>query len=117
LTKHTLRQHAVDAGGVAFIAIENCAVCKARHLCARGINTQIPKLAHHEACPKILKTRGTSEMTAHFNEEAARNLAANRAAIANKTVDKSQKDVSSTYQGFFAEGTNHRSTNRVATAA
>jgi hypothetical protein len=93
LTKHALRQHPIDAGGVAFIAIENCAICKAKHLCARGINTRIPKRAHHKACPKNLKTRGTSEMTVFVNKEAARNLAANRAPIRNKTVDKSQKDV------------------------
>jgi hypothetical protein len=37
--KHKLRQHAIDAGGVAFIAIENCAICKAKHLNARGIKT------------------------------------------------------------------------------
>ena len=36
-------------------------------------------------------------MTVFVNKEAARNLAANRAAIANKT------DVSCTYQGFFGE--------------
>jgi hypothetical protein len=26
LTKHALRQHPIDAGGVAFVAVENCAV-------------------------------------------------------------------------------------------
>jgi hypothetical protein len=89
------------------IAIENCAICKAKHLCARGINTRILKRAHYKACPKNLKTRGTSEMTVFVNKEAARNLAANRAPIRNKTVDKSQKDVS--HQGFFAgRATNHR---------
>jgi hypothetical protein len=40
--KYRLRQHAIDAGGVAFIAIENCAICKAKHLNARRIKTQIP---------------------------------------------------------------------------
>jgi hypothetical protein len=56
-----------------------------------------------------LKTRGTSE-TAFVNKKAAQNLAANRAPITNKTVNKSQKDVSSTFQqGFFVE----RTTNRV----
>jgi predicted aconitase len=55
LTKHALRQHPIDAGGVAFIAIENCAICRAKHLCARGINTGIPKRAHHKACPKNYK--------------------------------------------------------------
>lgn len=60
--------------------------------------------AHHKACSKNLKTRGTSgaAITAVFvNKEAARNLAANRAAIANKTVEKTQKDVR-----FFEERTN-----------
>ena len=42
-------------------------------------------------------------MTVFVNKEAARNLYSNRAAIENITVaGKSQKDVSSTYQGFFA---------------
>ena len=94
--KHKLRQHAIDAGGVAFIAIENCAICKAKHLNARGIKTRIPKRSHHKAGSKNLKTRGTSEMTVFVNKEAARNLAANRAAISNKAVNKSQKDISST---------------------
>jgi hypothetical protein len=115
LVKHKLsRQQAIDAGGVAFIAIEHCAICKAKHLNARGIKTRIPKRSHHKACSKNLKTRGTSEMTVFVNKEAARNVAANRAAIANKTVHKSQKDVSSTYQGFFAERTNHRRTKTTA---
>jgi hypothetical protein len=114
LTKHALRQHPIDAGGVAFVAIENCAICKAKHLCARGINTRIRKRAHHKACPKNLKIRGTSEITGFVNKEAARNLAANRAPIRNKTVDK----ISSPHQGFFfAHCTNHRCTNRVATTA
>ena len=59
----------------------------------RGFKTRIPKRAHHKACSKNLKTRGASERTVFANREAARNLAANRAAIANRT---------STYQGFFA---------------
>jgi hypothetical protein len=114
LTTHAVRQHPVDAGGVAFIGIENCAICKAKHLCARGINPRIPKWAHHKkAGPKNLKTRGTSEMTAFVNKEAARNLAAKRAPIRNKIVDT----ISSPYQGFFAQGTNDRCRNRVATAA
>jgi hypothetical protein len=50
-------------------------------------------------------------MTVFVNKEAARNLAANRAPIRNKTVDK----ISSPYQGFFAQRTNDRCTNRVAT--
>jgi hypothetical protein len=79
--KHKLRQHAIDAGGVAFIAIENCAICKAKHLNARGIKTRIPNRSHHKACLKNLKTRGTSEMTVFVNKEAAQNLAANRAAM------------------------------------
>jgi hypothetical protein len=95
---------------------QNCAICKAKHLCAIGVNTRIQKRAHHKACPTNL-TGGTSEMTAHVHKEAARNLAANRAAIGNKTVDKSQKEISSACQGFFAQRTNHRCTNRVATAA
>jgi hypothetical protein len=86
---------------VAFIAIENCAIGKAKHLNARGIKTRIPKRSHHKACSKIFETRGTSEMTVFVNKEAAQNLAANRAAItANKTVNKAKKDVLSTYQGF-----------------
>jgi hypothetical protein len=28
--KHKLRHHAIDAGGVAFIAIENCGICKVK---------------------------------------------------------------------------------------
>ena len=123
LTKHKLRQHAINAGGVAFISIENCAVCKAANLNAKGIKTRIPKRAHHKACPKNLKTRGTSEMTVFVNKEAARNLAANRAAIPNTTVAKSQKEFSSS--GFFAERTNQvtktvrpstSSTSTIATA-
>jgi hypothetical protein len=51
LTKHALRQHPVDAGRVALVAIENCVICKAKHLRARGINARIPKRAHHKACP------------------------------------------------------------------
>jgi hypothetical protein len=50
--------------------------------------------AHHRACSKNLKTRGTSgaAITAVFvNKEAARNLAANRAAIANKRSRKRKK--------------------------
>jgi hypothetical protein len=50
--------------------------------------------AHHKACSKNLKTRGTSgaAITAVFvNKEAARNLAANRAAIANKRSRKRKK--------------------------
>ena len=103
IKKHkVVRQCAIDAGGVAFVAIEHCAICKAKHLNASGIKTRIPRRAHHKACVKNLKTRGTSEMTVFVNKEAARNLASNRAAIENKTVGKSQKDVSSAYQGFFA---------------
>jgi hypothetical protein len=123
LAKHKLsRQQAIDAGGVAFIAIEHCAICKAKDLNARGIKTRIPKRSHHKACSKNLKTRGTSEMTVFVNKEAARNLAANRAPITNKTVDKSQKDVSSTYQGFFAVRTKrvmvqHLAATATATAA
>jgi hypothetical protein len=45
-------------------------------------------------------------MTVFVNNEAAQNLAANRAPITNNTGDKLQHDVSSTYQGFFAERTN-----------
>jgi hypothetical protein len=112
--KYKLRQHAIDAGGVVFIAIENCTICKVKHLNARGIKTRIPKRSHHKACSKNLKTRGTSEMTVFVNKEAARNLASNRAAIANKTINKLQKDVLSTYQGFFAESTNHPRTKRAA---
>jgi hypothetical protein len=102
LTKHSRSQYAINAGGVAFISIENCVICKAKHL-----NQRIPKRAHHKACPKNLKTRGASERTVFVNQVAARNLAANRAAIANRT--------STTYQGFFAVGTNHRPINRVTT--
>ena len=108
LTKHSRTQYSIDAGGVAFIAIENCAICKAKHLNSRGIITRIPKRAHHRACSKNLTTRGASERTVFVNQEAARNLAANRAAIANRT---------STYQGFFALGANHRPTNGVTTTA
>jgi hypothetical protein len=68
LAKHKLRQHAIDAGGVAFIAIEHCAICKAKDLNARGIKTQIPKRSHHKACSRDLKTRGTSEMTVFVNK-------------------------------------------------
>ena len=123
LAKHKLsRQQAIDAGGVAFIAIEHCTICKAKDLNARGIKTRIPKRSHNKACSKNLKTRGTSEMTVFVNKEAARNLAANRAPITNKTFDKSQKDVSSTYQGFFAERTKrvmvrHSAATATATAA
>jgi hypothetical protein len=95
-----------DAGGVAFISIETCAVCKAKHLISRGITTRIPKQAHHKACSKNLKTRGASERSVFVNQKPARKLAANRAAIANKTT---------TYQGFSAARTNHRPTNRVTT--
>jgi hypothetical protein len=73
---------------------------------ARGIKTRIPRRAHNKAYSRNFNTRGTSEMTVFVNMEAAQNLAANRAPITNKTVDKSQKDVSSTYQAFFAERTN-----------
>jgi hypothetical protein len=105
-SKHSRTQYAIDAGGVAFIQIENCAICKARHLTARGIPTRVPKRRHHKACPLNTKTRGASERTVFVNNEAARNLAANRAAIANKTSG-------SAYQGFFAVGTNHRRTTTV----
>jgi hypothetical protein len=37
LAKHKLSQHAIDAGGVAFIAIQHCTICKAKDLNARGI--------------------------------------------------------------------------------
>jgi hypothetical protein len=40
LAKNNLRQHAVDAGGVAFIAIEHCAICKAKDLNTRGIKKE-----------------------------------------------------------------------------
>ena len=52
LAKHKLsRQQAIDAGGVAFIAIEqHCTICKAKNLNARGIKTRIPKRSHHKAC-------------------------------------------------------------------
>jgi hypothetical protein len=53
-------------------------------------------------------------MTVFVNKQAARNVAANRAAIANKTVNKSQKDISSTYPGFFPECTNHQRTKTTA---
>jgi hypothetical protein len=43
LTKHKLRQYAIDARGVAFIPIKNCAICKVKHLNARGIKTRIFK--------------------------------------------------------------------------
>ena len=109
-SKHTLRQYAIDAGGEAFVAIEHCAICKAKHLNERGIKTRIPRRAHNKKCSRNLKTRGTSEMTVFVNKEAARNLATNRAAIANRSVEKSQKDVPSTlhqgYHGFFAKSTN-----------
>jgi hypothetical protein len=106
LTKHSRKQYAINDGGVAFNSIEHCVVCKAQHLSVGVPTTRIPKRAHHKRCSKNLKHRGTSEMTVFVNQEAARNLAANRAAILNKT---------STYQGFFAVGTNHRPTNRVTT--
>jgi hypothetical protein len=83
--KHKLRKYAIDAGGV-FNPIENCIVCKAKHLNARGIKTRIPRRAHHKACGRTLKTRGASVFV---NKMAVRNLAANRAASANTTVKKS----------------------------
>jgi hypothetical protein len=107
-TKYSRTQYAIDAGGAAFISIENCDICKAKHLISIGIPTRIPKRANHKACSKNSKTRGASERTVFVNQEAARNLAANRAPIANRT--------SSTYQGYFAVGTNHRPTNRITTA-
>jgi hypothetical protein len=105
--KHRLTQHAIVAGGKAFIAIENCPICRAKHLNLMGNPIRVPRRSHHVKCPKNLKTRGASEMTVFVNKEAARNLAANRAAIVNAT---------STYQGFFAAGTtNHRRTVRPST--
>jgi hypothetical protein len=87
---------------VAFIAIEHCAIYKAKDLKARGIKTQISKRSHHKACSRNFKNRGTSDMTVFVNkDDAAQNLAADRAPITNKAVDKSQQDVSSTYQGLF----------------
>ena len=114
LAKHKFRQHAINVGGVAFISIENCAVCKAGNLNARGIKTRIPKRAHHKACPKNLKTRGASERTVFVNKEAARNLAANRAAIPKTVAKKSQKEFSSSgYQAFFADHTKNQFTSSV----
>jgi hypothetical protein len=85
--------------GVAFNSIEHCGVCKAKHLQASGIKTRVPNRAHHPACSKNRKTRGHSEETARAGKEATRNLAANRAAIANKIAEtKSQKD-----SRFFGE--------------
>ena len=110
LTKHKLTQFPIDAGGVAFVPIENCAICKAKHLNARGIKTRIPRRAHHKACSKNLKTRGASEMTVFVNKEAARNLAANRAAIVHKAAEISQ---SQKYHGFFAQPTNQVATTMV----
>jgi hypothetical protein len=100
LTKHKLqRQQAINAGGVAFNPIENCVICKAKHLEAQGVKIRIPKRAHHKACTRNSQTRGTSEMTVFVNKEAARNLAANRARITNTTIQNSQNG--STYRGFF----------------
>jgi hypothetical protein len=103
LTKRPLgrTQYAIDTGGVAFIPTENCLICKAQDLNSRGITTRTPRRAHHELRFKNLKTRAAYVRTIIANQEAARNLAANSAAIANKT---------STYQGFFAVGANHRVT-------
>jgi hypothetical protein len=103
LTKHRLnKQHPIDAGGVAFISSQHCSVCKANDLNLRGIKTRIPKRSHHKACPRNRKTRGTSERTVYVNREAARNLAANRAAITNKTAGKLPNEKASSYHGFFA---------------
>jgi hypothetical protein len=44
-----VRQHAIDVEGVAFIAIENCAICKMKHLNARGIKRRVPKRSHRKA--------------------------------------------------------------------
>jgi hypothetical protein len=79
--KHKLRNYAIDAGGV-FNPIENCMVCKAKHLNVRGIKTKIPRRAHHKACGRNLKTRGASVFVNKRRE------AASRAAIANTTVKK-----------------------------
>jgi hypothetical protein len=68
---------------------------------------EFSKRTHHKVCPKNSKIRGASERTVFVNKEADQNLAANRAGIANKTIEKSQKNVSWTYQGlFFAQRTN-----------
>jgi hypothetical protein len=73
LTKHSRTQYSIDAGGVAFISIVNCDICKAKHLNSRGTTTRIPHRAHHKACSINLRTRRASEMTAfvtYWNERA-----------------------------------------------
>lgn len=78
LTSHSCTQYALDAGGVAFLSIENCDICKAKHLNSIGITTRIPRRAHNKACSRNLETRGASERNTFVKQEAARNLAANR---------------------------------------
>jgi hypothetical protein len=99
--RHDLRQAAIVAGGVAFNSIEHCKICKAEHL-----KMKVKHLAHDERCSRKRVRKG-HEMTVFVNKEAARNLAANRAAMKNKTAETSRQNVR-----FFQPRT-----NRVTTAA
>jgi hypothetical protein len=77
-TKHNRTQYSIDAGGVAFISIVNCDICKAKHL-----NKTAPHRPHHPACSKKPRTRRASEMTqklAYSHQRKMTNLPAVPAA-------------------------------------
>ena len=98
LTKHTItRQTSVNPGGVVFNADLHCNTCRLQRLNEKaiingGAKIRVPKRAHHRKCTINQKTKGGSEMTAFVNKEAARNMATNRAALKNKTAEKSRQN-------------------------
>jgi hypothetical protein len=52
-------------GGKAFVAEEDCEVCKAKAAQRFRPQTRIPKRAHHVLCLKNTKTKGKGELTQH----------------------------------------------------
>jgi hypothetical protein len=74
------KQAAID-GGLAFDAVRDCIVCKARFQIAHGIVRNVPNRVHDKRCVRNRETKGMSARTVVVDKAAAKNLAANRAPI------------------------------------